>query len=131
MPAGEISLQEPPTLPEPPSGNLMMLITALPMALASGAMMLMFTGGGSNNGMMIVVAGMMAVGMLGMTFGQVGRSSSARKSRMKGERRDYLRYLGQTRKKVRAMAVGQRDALAWVHPDPAALWSVAKTRRLW
>ena len=48
-----------------------------------------------------------------------------------GERRDYLRYLGQTRRKVRAAVVDQQRALAWRHPEPAALWSLVGSTRLW
>ncbi|MFI0468677.1 type VII secretion protein EccCa [Saccharopolyspora sp. 5N102] len=134
MPSGELSLQEPPVIPEQVSGGFGGLLMYLPMALGSAAMMMMFMGRGSSGGMGgigLVMVAVMAVGMLAMGFGQMGRGIGERKRRLQGERRDYLRYLGQMRKQVRGVAADQRKALAWRHPDPAGLWSVALSARLW
>ncbi|MGW5648615.1 type VII secretion protein EccCa [Saccharopolyspora sp. NPDC003752] len=134
MPSGELSLQEPPVIPEQVSGGFGGLLMYLPMALGSAAMMMMFMGRGSSGGMGgigLVMVAVMAVGMLAMGFGQMGRGIGERKRRLQGERRDYLRYLGQMRKQVRGVAADQRKALAWRHPDPAGLWSVAMSGRLW
>ncbi|CAM04710.1 S-DNA-T family DNA segregation ATPase FtsK/SpoIIIE [Saccharopolyspora erythraea NRRL 2338] len=130
MPSGEISLQEPPTLSEQAGGGIGGLLMYLPMAIGSGAMMLMFMGN-RGGGMALVAVALMSVGMLAMGFGQMGRSAGERKRRMHGERRDYLRYLGQVRKEVRDAASEQRTAQVWRHPDPAGLWSVAMSGRLW
>lgn len=132
MPDGEMSLQEPPTLPEvtPDSSAVW---NYLPMALMSVSMMLMYMRpGGSRSGMFIYLAlGMMAVSAGAMVLGQVVRRSSERKQRLKGERRDYLRYLREIRRKVRAAVAEQQRALAWRHPAPGALWSLVGTSRLW
>ncbi len=130
MPSGELSLQEPPVLPEAPTGNLGMLLMYLPMAIGSSVTILIFVSP-SKPGLGLMAAGLMALTSMTMVFGQVGRTTSERKRRMRGERRDYLRYLAQTRKKVRSVAVAQRESLAWQHPDPAGLWSVAMSSRLW
>ena len=130
MPSGELSLQEPPVLPEAPTGNLGMLLMYLPMAVGSSVTILIFVSP-SKPGLGLLAAGLMALTSMTMVFGQVGRTTSERKRRMRGERRDYLRYLAQTRKKVRAVAAEQRASLAWRHPDPAGLWSVAMSSRLW
>ncbi|MFB9838648.1 type VII secretion protein EccCa [Actinoallomurus acaciae] len=130
MPGGELSLQEPPVLPEAPTGNLGMLLMYLPMAIGSSMTILLFVSP-SRPGLGLLAAGLMAMTSMTMVFGQVGRATSERKRRMRGERRDYLRYLAQTRKKVRAVATAQRESLAWQHPDPAGLWSVAMSGRLW
>ncbi|MBT0770192.1 type VII secretion protein EccCa [Kineosporia sp. J2-2] len=130
MPAGELSLQEPPVLPEAPTGNLGMLLMYLPMAIGSSVMILLFVSP-SKPGMGLMAAGLMAMTSMTMVFGQVGRTSADRKRRMRGERRDYLRYLAQSRQKVRGVATEQRAALAWRHPSPAGLWSVALSDRLW
>jgi S-DNA-T family DNA segregation ATPase FtsK/SpoIIIE len=130
MPSGELSLQEPPVLPEAPTGNLGMLLMYLPMAIGSSVTILLFVSP-SKPGLGLMAAGLMAMTSMTMVFGQVGRATSERKRRMRGERRDYLRYLAQTRKKVRAVATAQRESLAWQHPDPAGLWSVAMSSRLW
>ncbi|WP_299532132.1 type VII secretion protein EccCa [uncultured Streptomyces sp.] len=133
MPEGEVSLQEPPALPEvvPDSSAVW---TYLPMALMSVSMMLMFMRPGmtSGGGSFIYLAlGLMVLSAGAMMVGQVMRRSGERKQRLKGERRDYLRYLTQTRRKVRAAVADQQRALAWRHPEPAALWSLVGTTRLW
>ncbi|MFD4570827.1 type VII secretion protein EccCa [Streptomyces sp. NPDC058417] len=133
MPGGELTLQEPPVLPEtvPDSSAVW---TYLPMALMSVSMMLMFMrpGMGSGGSSFIYLAlGLMVISSAAMMLGQVMRRNSERKQRLKGERRDYLRYLTQTRRKVRAAVVDQQRALAWRHPEPSALASVAGSTRLW
>ncbi|MER5936925.1 type VII secretion protein EccCa [Streptomyces sp. NPDC001928] len=134
MPEGELSLQEPPTLPEvvPDSSAVW---TYLPMALMSVSMMLMFMRPGmtrsSGSHFLYLSVGIMVVAAAAMMVGQFMRKASERKQKMKGERRDYLRYLTQIRRKVRAAVADQQEALAWRHPDPAALWSMVGTTRLW
>ncbi|NBM15791.1 type VII secretion protein EccCa [Streptomyces sp. GC420] len=133
MPEGEVTLQEPPPLPEvvPDSSAVW---TYLPMALMSVSMMLMFMrpGMGGGSGSFVYLAlGLMVLSAGAMMAGQVMRRNSERKQRLKGERRDYLRYLTQTRRKVRAAVMEQQRALAWQHPPPAALWSMVGTTRLW
>ncbi len=132
-PSGDLSLQEPPTLPEvvPDSSAVW---TYLPMALMSVSMMLMFMRPGmakSSGGFIYIALGVMVVASAGMMIGQVMKRNADRKQRMKGERRDYLRYLRQTRRKVRASIVDQQRALAWRHPEPDALSSFVRTSRLW
>ncbi|NED05581.1 hypothetical protein G3I55_28455, partial [Streptomyces sp. SID6648] len=106
--------------------------TYLPMALMSMSMMLMFLRPGGGNGVFMYLAlGVMALSAAAMLLGQLMRRSGERKQRLKGERRDYLRYLAQIRKRVRATVVEQQRALAWRHPDPASLRSLARTSRLW
>src|SRR5580692_11781233 len=131
MPMGELSLQEPPVMPEEPTGNLSLLLTFLPMALGSSMMILLFVTPGAGGPTTWIAGGLMMVTTMSMMVGQMGRTTSTRKRRTKGERRDYLRYLSQTRKKVRAQITQQRKALAWIHPDPESLWSVAMSSRLW
>lgn len=133
MPSGELSLQEPPTLPEvvPDSSAVW---TYLPMALMSVSMMLMFMRPGmsqSSGGFIYIALGVMVIASAGMMLGQVMRRNGERKQRMKGERRDYLRYLRQTRRMVRTSVVEQQRALAWRHPEPDALSSLVRSTRLW
>ncbi|MEU3516886.1 type VII secretion protein EccCa [Streptomyces sp. NPDC006654] len=134
MPEGELSLQEPPTLPEsvPDSSAVW---NYLPMAMMSVSMMLMFMRPGSQNsmhgGLMYIAMGLMVAGSAAMIVGQFMRKSGERKQRLKGERRDYLRYLRQIRRRVRAAVADQQKALAWHHPEPDALWALVGTSRLW
>jgi S-DNA-T family DNA segregation ATPase FtsK/SpoIIIE len=131
MPEGQLTLQEPPVLSETVP-DTSAVWTYLPMALMSVSMMLMFLRPGGSNGVFIYLAmGVMALSAAAMLLGQLMRRSSERKQRLRGERRDYLRYLAQIRKRVRATIVEQQRALAWRHPDPASLRSLARTSRLW
>jgi DNA segregation ATPase FtsK/SpoIIIE, S-DNA-T family len=130
MPQGEIVLQEPPAVPETSGGGLAAAVTYLPMAAASGAMMLIFIGPGTAV-IGYLAAGMMGLAGVGMLFGMLWRNSGDRKRKMNGERRDYLRYLSQTRRQVRRDADRQRAAVRWRHPVPESLWSVALSTRLW
>ncbi len=131
MPSGELSLQEPPVMPEEPTGNLSLLLTFLPMALGSSMMILLFVRPGAGGATTWIAGGLMMVTTMSMMVGQMGRTTSSRKRRTKGERRDYLRYLTQTRRKVREQTAEQRRSLSWLHPDPGSLWSVALSARLW
>ncbi|MDQ1040431.1 S-DNA-T family DNA segregation ATPase FtsK/SpoIIIE [Streptomyces sp. V3I8] len=131
MPEGQLTLQEPPVLAEAVP-DTSAIWTYLPMALMSVSMMLMFLRPGGGNGVFMYLAmGVMALSAGAMLLGQLMRRSSERKQRLKGERRDYLRYLTQMRKRVRSTIVEQQRALAWRHPDPASLRSLARTSRLW
>jgi S-DNA-T family DNA segregation ATPase FtsK/SpoIIIE len=134
MPTGELVLQEPPAITETTGGGLSNLLFIIPMGIGGLVMMVMFVvpvmqgGLGSiTNSMMPLAFGLMMISGMLMGFG--GRGN--RRGKMRGERRDYLRYLGQIRKQVRDAASEQRTALLWRHPDPQGLWSVALTGRLW
>ncbi len=131
MPTGELSLQEPPVMPEEPTGNLSLLLTFLPMAMGSSMMILLFVTPGAGGATKYIAGGLMVVTTMSMMVGQMGRTSSSRKRKTRAERRDYLRYLTQTRRKARQQAAEQRRSLAWLHPEPASLWSVAMSARLW
>ncbi|GAA0512464.1 hypothetical protein GCM10009545_13100 [Saccharopolyspora thermophila] len=132
MPAEEITLQEPPGVPEPKSSSWSMVLTYLPMALMSGSMMLMFTSSGAVRGPLTYIAGgVMVVAMIGMVAGQLLRAAADRKHQLGGQRRDYHRYLAQTRKQVREALGKQYRAVTWNHPDPRSLWSLVLSYRLW
>ncbi|MER5602902.1 type VII secretion protein EccCa [Streptomyces sp. NPDC002265] len=131
MPEGELSLQEPPTLPEtvPDSSAVW---TYLPMAMMSVSMMMMFIRpGGRNSSFTYIALGMMVLASAAMMVGQVMRKSGERKQRLRGERRDYLRYLTQIRRQVHRAVVEQQLALAWRHPHPRTLRAMVRTTRLW
>ncbi|WP_037917619.1 type VII secretion protein EccC [Actinacidiphila yeochonensis] len=131
MPQGELALQEPPSLPEP-QGAMSGVITYLPMALSSMGMVLIFLKPESGGGVLTYAAiGLMAVSAVGMLVSQFMRGAQDRKRKLRGERRDYLRYLTTSRRRVRKVIAEQRQAQEWRHPDPGALWSLARTARLW
>ncbi len=117
------------------SGAGMNMLFYLPMMAGSVAMMLMFTGqsGGRSftSPMMLVSVGIMGAAFLVMGVAWAMRAGADRKGRLKGERRDYLRYLGQVRKQVRSSLDRQRASVLFTHPDPARLWAMVPTDRLW
>jgi DNA segregation ATPase FtsK/SpoIIIE, S-DNA-T family len=113
------------------SGGFQAAMTYLPMAAMAGMTGLMMAAGGPSNPMMMVSSGGMALAMGGMMLGQIGRGAGERKFKLNGERRDYYRYLAQTRRKVRRAAKQQREALEWNNPSPDSLWSLVMSARLW
>jgi DNA segregation ATPase FtsK/SpoIIIE, S-DNA-T family len=131
MPRGEILLESPTEMPEtPPPGfqNVIMLVMSGTMV---GSMAFMFLGG-SGGITQSLGSGMMMLPMMGMMFMSMGRGGAGdRKNKLNSSRRDYLRYLGQVRRKVRRAAQMQREALEWNNPNPLVLWSVAMSGRLW
>ncbi|WP_327138326.1 type VII secretion protein EccCa (plasmid) [Streptomyces sp. NBC_01340] len=130
MPEGQVELAEPPVLGEPATADFGSVMLYLPMGLGSGAMVLMFSVG-SGGATTYLMSGMMGVAMVSMTLTQIGRPGSDRRRRMRAERRDYLRYLGQKRKQARQAADDQRAALLWDNPPPGDLWALARGTRLW
>jgi S-DNA-T family DNA segregation ATPase FtsK/SpoIIIE len=133
LPTGEILLEPPPEIPEVSEGSFQQTLMYLPM-LAMTVGMVSLIAGPSSGAIQYVGGGAMALGMGGMMIGQVGRGKGERKIKLNGQRRDYLRYIGQVRGKARRIAAAQREALEWVSPDPRALSSILidpELRRLW
>ena len=132
VPRGEIRLEPPPELPEVTSDGLSQALMYLPMgAMAIG--MVAVIAGGSASPVLYIGSGAMAVGMIGMMFGQVIRGKGDRKLKLNGQRRDYLRYLSQIRRKVRQAAGEQRLALQYSGPAPRSLPSLvaAGSDQIW
>ncbi|GIG03087.1 type VII secretion protein EccCa [Catellatospora citrea] len=129
MPSGEISLQEPPTLPDPQRNVMRQMMNFLPAMLLSGVITLTVVGG--RGPLAWLVSGLTIVAMAGMIIGQMAFGGGDRKRRLTDDRRDYLRYLAQHRRKARKFVAAQQAASAWRHPAPAGLWSVAMTTRRW
>lgn len=126
----EIELQPPPAVPENTGGAISSVLLYAPMALSSLAMVLMFVRPGSGP-LAWVGAGLMLVAAVGMLLAQMMRSGVEHKQKLHGDRRDYVRYLGQVRLKMRGALVQQRKAALWVHPHPGSLWSMVMGYRLW
>ncbi|MFE9851923.1 type VII secretion protein EccCa [Streptomyces sp. NPDC005576] len=129
MPEGEISLQEPPAMAEA-TPNSAAIWTFMPMAMMSMSMMLTLMRPGSGVLSYVAMATMGGSAVM-MLVGQVMQRRGDRKTQMNGQRRDYLRYLSQVRRRIRRAVEAQREALTWRHPHPAALSSLVRTSRLW
>ncbi|MDX3849472.1 type VII secretion protein EccCa [Streptomyces sp. AK02-01A] len=133
VPSGQLELQEPPVLPERQNG-MSALLTYLPMAIMSLGMVMLYArpgATGGNSAYTYAIGGVMVAATAVMLVAQLARTAAERKQRVGGDRRDYLRYLSQMRRRVREVVGRQRDVHAWRNPEPAALWSVVRTTRLW
>lgn len=81
---------------------------------------------------MRIMGVLMMVSTVGMLVAQLMRHRRGTQGQMADIRRDYLKYLAQTRRQVRRTARAQRDAQLYLHPAPEQLWSVvAEGSRLW
>lgn len=128
MPGGELTL-EPPPEPERlvPAGVLMRLLPVV-MVLGSVGFIAVL---GLRNPTSWLFGGMFALSAVGMLMGGSGRGGGNRSAGVDEDRRDYLRYLGLLRRRVRGIAAEQRAVLEAVHPDPAAWPAVLAHGRLW
>jgi S-DNA-T family DNA segregation ATPase FtsK/SpoIIIE len=130
MPRGEVLLESPPEIPEQLPRSMGQFLMILPMLCGVGAMAFLYAGR-SGGTMMWVAGGLFGVSMLGMAVATMGGSGGNTKAELNADRRDYMRFLAQMRKKTRRAAAQQRAATTWKHPEPDALWSIAASRRLW
>ncbi len=130
-PRGELVLDPPPELPESVSGGgFGSVLMMLPMLAGAASTMLLVAGPGARP-ITYVASGMFGLSMIAMMVGNLGRSSGEKRRRLDGDRRDYQRYLGQARRRVRRAAAQQRAAALWRHVDPSRLWNVALSSRMW
>ena len=127
---GELTLQAPPALPRPTPRPLIQLILPIVLVVAVGGMVVvMMRTGMMRNPMFMLFPVMMAVSAVGMLAGTLtGGNKTAETDEL---RKDYLRYLGQTRDTVRRTAEQQRAAALWRHPDPVELAALVGTPRMW
>ncbi|MFY1691714.1 type VII secretion protein EccCa [Plantactinospora sp. WMMB782] len=130
LPRGELVLESPPELSEPLPRNLLQLMMLVPMVAGVAAMAILYSGRGGGV-LTYVVGGLFGLSMLGMAATTLGGGHGNSRAELDAQRRDYLRYLAQTRRRARNAAAQQRTALLWRHPAPTALWSVCASRRMW
>ncbi|RBM22229.1 type VII secretion protein EccC [Prauserella sp. PE36] len=133
QPSGELILDPPPEIPQPGGRQWTQVLMVIPMIAMMAAMMLLFSSGfGQGSGVLrLVVFGLFGVGMLGMLVVSLINSSGPGKREMGQERRGYLRHLGRHRLRLIRAIHKQRDAMVYLHPEPAALLSLVASHRLW
>lgn len=132
LPTGEIVLDAPPAVPEPSSRQLSQILMMIPMLAGGGAMALLYSRNGTGGGAIEwVVGGLFGVSALGMAAAAFSNTGGPSRRQMASARRRYLRHLSQHRIRVRRTIAQQRDALAYLHPEPSQLWSMAASVRLW
>ncbi|RPF45142.1 S-DNA-T family DNA segregation ATPase FtsK/SpoIIIE [Streptomyces sp. Ag109_G2-6] len=128
VPSEELRLESPPELPRGQQEGLLMQF--LPMLGMGSSVVFFFMPGAAP--FMRVMGVLMLVSTVGMVIAQLVRHRRGTQGQMADVRRDYLKYLAQTRRQVRWTARAQRDAQLYLHPAPEQLWSVvAEGSRLW
>ncbi|WP_209883910.1 type VII secretion protein EccCa [Nocardia goodfellowii] len=135
-PGGEVTLQPPPEIPRVTPGNLLMKLMPVVMIIGMvGMMALLITNQGGlgsigSNPMTMMFPLMMMFSMVGMFAGQ-GGGKGQKAAEANEDRKDYLRYLDQVRRDVNETAKQQRASVEWSHPEPALIWMLAGTSRMW
>jgi S-DNA-T family DNA segregation ATPase FtsK/SpoIIIE len=131
LPSGQLVLRAPPRMEaNDAAGGVAM--NAIPMLGSVGSILLLATMGRGSGGRSHVAAGLFLLATLGFFVAQLDRQRRQRTQQVTRSRMAYLRYLASVRTLVREAAVRQRRALAWRHPEPAALPPLAAERsRVW
>ncbi|GLZ81799.1 type VII secretion protein EccC [Actinorhabdospora filicis] len=129
MPDGELALEPPPDLPVPAPRNVAQILFMLPMLAGVAAMMLLYRGA-ARGPLSWIVGGLFGLSMVGM-FGASYMGGGDKKGEQVNQRRDYMRYLAQARRRIRRAAAQQRQSILWRHPAPSALWTMINSSRLW
>ncbi|MFD5506913.1 type VII secretion protein EccCa [Streptomyces sp. NPDC059761] len=128
VPSDELRLEAPPELPRGQQEGMLMQL--LPMLGMGSSVVFFFMPGAAP--FMRIMGVLMLVSTVGMVLAQLVRHRRGTQGQMADVRRDYLKYLAQTRRQVRRTARAQRDAQLYLHPAPEQLWSVvAEGSRLW
>ncbi|MGW2259122.1 type VII secretion protein EccCa [Streptomyces sp. NPDC001780] len=128
VPSAELTLESPPELPRGQQEGMLMQI--LPV-LGMGSSVVFFFSPQAPPFMRIMGV-LMLVSTVAMVVAQIVRFRRGTQGQIADVRRDYLKYLAQTRRTVRRTARAQRDAQLYLHPAPEQLWSVvAEGSRVW
>lgn len=128
VPSEELVLEPPPELPRGQQEGMLMQL--LPM-LGMGSSVVFFFMPGAHPFMRIMGV-LMLVSTVSMAIAQLVRFRKGTQGQIADVRRDYLKYLAQTRRTVRRTARRQREAQLYLHPSPEQLWSVvAEGSRVW
>ncbi|WP_030217777.1 type VII secretion protein EccC [Streptomyces bikiniensis] len=127
VPSEQVQLQSPPELPRgQQEGALMQL---LPMLGMGGSVVFFFM---TPNPIMRIMGMIMIASTVAMAIAMLVRYRRGTQGQLADMRRDYLKYLTQTRRAVLRTARLQRDAQFYLHPSPEQLWAlVAEGSRVW
>lgn len=122
-------MEGPPELPRGQQEGVLMQV--LP-TLGMGSSVVFYFASPNAHPFMRIMGVVMLVSTAAMVVSQIVRHRRGTQGQMADVRRDYLRYLDQTRRTVRKTSLRQRDAQLYLHPAPDQLWSlVAEGSRVW
>lgn len=128
----DVVIAAPPEVPRATPASPFVRLVPMVVAIGAIAMGAVYIGSGAataRSPMMMFFPLMMAVSMLGSLV--YGGRTGTRVTEIDQDRRDYLCYLTGLHRAAAATAAGQRTSLYWRHPDPATLWMLVGTRRMW
>ncbi|WP_030266352.1 type VII secretion protein EccC [Streptomyces violens] len=129
VPTDPLQLEAPPELPKGQQEGMLMQILPT-VGMGGGSMVYFFMP--QANPFMRIMGILMIASTLAMIVTMIVRHRRGTQGEMADTRRDYLKYLAQTRRTVRRTARKQRDAQYYLHPSPDQLWSlVAEGSRVW
>lgn len=101
----------------------------LPMLGMGGSVVFFFM---TPNPIMRIMGMVMIASTIAMAIAMLVRHRRGTQGELADMRRDYLKYLTQTRRTVLRTAHLQRDAQYYLHPSPEQLWAlVAEGSRVW
>lgn len=128
VPSEDLTLEPPPELPRGQQEGMLMQV--LPMLGMGGSVVFFFMP--TAHPFMRIMGVVMVASTVAMLIATIVRFRRGTQGQMAQMRRDYLKYLAQTRRKVRKTARKQRDAQFYLHPSPEQLWAlVAEGSRVW
>ncbi|MEN2421895.1 type VII secretion protein EccCa [Streptomyces rimosus] len=128
VPTDELRLESPPELPRGQQEGVLMQL--LPMIGMGSSVVFFFMPG--MPAFMRIMGALMLASTIGMVVAQIVRYRRGTQGEMAQSRRDYLKYLAQTRRRIRRTAALQRNTQHYLHPAPDQLWSiVAEGSRVW
>lgn len=129
VPSDELLLEAPPELPRGQQEGVLMQV--LP-TLGMGSSVVFYFASPNAHPFMRIMGVVMLMSTAAMVVAQIVRYRRGTQGQMADVRRDYLRYLAQTRRRIRRTALRQRDAQLYLHPAPDQLWAVvAEGSRVW
>ncbi|MGQ4412880.1 type VII secretion protein EccC, partial [[Kitasatospora] papulosa] len=127
VPGEQVQLQPPPELPRGQQEGVMMQL--LPMLGMGGSVVFFFM---TPNPIMRIMGMIMIASTIAMAISMLVRFRRGTQGQLADMRRDYLKYLTQTRRAVLRTARQQRNAQFYLHPSPEQLWAlVAEGSRVW
>ncbi|MFE6779321.1 type VII secretion protein EccCa [Streptomyces sp. NPDC057702] len=124
VPSDEVRLEPPPELPRGQQEGVLMQL--LPMLGMGSSVVFFFMPGAPP--FMRIMGSLMLVSTVGMVIAQIVRYRRGTQGQLADVRRDYLKYLAQTRRQIRRTARAQRDAQFYLHPAPDQLWALVSER---
>ncbi len=105
------------------------MMQLLPMLGMGGSVVFFFI---TPNPIMRIMGMVMIASTVAMAISMLVRHRRGTQGQLADMRRDYLKYLTQTRREVLRTARLQRDAQFYLHPSPEQLWAlVAEGSRVW